>query len=442
MTPEEILEQDTVLTRVLWCDNAGLTRAKAVTRATLPAALKHGVGLSMGQQALPMMQDSVVPSSGLSAVGEVRLMPDPASRVALPYAAGTAAMVSDMRLIGGEPWSHCPRGFLKRQVEAAGRLGLRVMASFENEFYLFRNGEPLDHGVYASLGSFTAAHDFTLELIAALDAQGLTPEMYSPESGPGQQEIPIAPAEGVTAADRQLLYKATVHGVAGRYGLEASFAAKPLADGAGSGCHLHLSLWRDGRNAFFGPGGPLGLSDLARQALAGVLAHLPGLCAVTVPSANSYRRLQPGWWAGAYACYGLDNREASLRVASSHLLPGASGDSTNFELKTCDASANPYLALGLVIACALDGIERRLDPGLPLQVSPASLSEHERAARGVAALPTSLAGALTAFSQDGLLQTALGPDLARSYTAVRSAEAEYFAGQDEETELRLHRFAY
>lgn len=433
---------DPVLTRILWCDNAGLTRAKSVTATTWPGTLRNGVGISMGQQALPMMVDAVVPESGLSAVGEVRLVPDPDTLVALPYLPGVAAAIGDMQTLDGEAWGHCPRTFLKRQVAEAGRLGFEVVASFENEYYLFRGDDPLDSSTYATLAGFAPAHEVTLDILAALAAQGLTPEMYYPESGPGQQEISIAPARGVTAADRQVLFKATVNAVAARHGLRASFAAKPFLTGAGSGCHIHLSLWREGRNAFHDPGGELGLSDVARHAIAGVLEHQAGLCALTVPTVNSYRRLQPGWWAGAYACYGLDNREASVRVASTHLLPGASGDSTNFELKTCDGAANPYLALGGMLAGVLDGVRRSLDPGAPLTVAPGSLSDAERAERRIRPLPSSLPGAVAALRADEVLMGALGPDLARSSLAVREAEAAYFAGQSEEVEVQLHRFAY
>lgn len=431
-----------LLTRVLWCDNAGLTRAKSVTATTWPGTLRNGVGISMGQQALPMMVDAVVPESGLSAVGEVRLVPDPDTLVSLPYLPGVAAAIGDMRTLDGQAWGHCPRTFLKQQVAEAERLGFDVLASFENEYYLFRGDEPLDGSTYATLAGFQPAHEVTLDILAALSAQGMTPEMYYPESGPGQQEISVAPARGVAAADRQILFKATVNAVAARHGLRASFAAKPVLTGAGSGCHIHLSLWRDGRNAFHDLEGELGLSDLARQAIAGVLEHQAGLCALTVPTVNSYRRLQPGWWAGAYACYGLDNREASVRVASTHLLPGASGDSTNFELKTCDGAANPYLALGGMLAAVLDGVRRNLDPGAPLAVPPGSLSDEERAGRGIRSLPPSLPEAVAALRGDEVLMNALGPDLARSYAAVREVEAAYFAGQPEEVELRLHRFAY
>ena len=442
MTEHDILQNPPRLTRFTWVDNAGITRGKAATAHVLQPAFKSGVGMTVGQQALAMMVDAVVDGSGLSAVGEVRLKAAPETFTLLPHAPGSGMVISDMVNLDGTPWAHCPRDFLKRQLLEARALGLEVFSSFENEFYLFHgDGTPLDHNNYAVFGAFDAAQDVIDEIIDGLLAVGLTPEMYYPEVGHGQQEIAIAPGMGLAGADRQVIFKAVVKGIAARRNLRASFAAKPLADGAGSGCHLHLSFWKDGRNAFHDPANPLGLSKLGYNAIGGALAHLPALCAITVPSVNSYRRLLPGWWAGAFACYGLDNREASVRVMSSHLLPGSSGASTNFELKTCDASSNPYLALGGLIAAALDGIRRDLHPGVPLRDSPGNLSDTERAARGIVTLPSSLEQSLSNFERDEVLQSALGVDLSQSFTAVRRAEAAYFREHPDE-EIEMHRYVY
>ena len=450
-TPTALLEQPPKLTRVAWVDNAGITRAKAVTPRTLETTLRHGIGLSAAQQSIPMMADALVEGSGLSAMGEVRLVPDLETLRWLPWAAGHALAMGDLRLRDGSAWAHCPRDFLRRQLHAAAALGYSVTSSFENEFYLFKpdpihgwlhGGVTLEDTNYASLNAFTAAQPFTDNLLETLEALGLEVEAYYPESGPGQQELPIAPATGLAAADRQVLFKLAVHAVAARHGLRASFAAKPLEAGVGSGCHLHLSLWRGGVNACYQADDALGLSPLAYQSIAGVLEHLPALCALSVPSVNSYRRLQPGWWAGAYASYGLDNREASLRVMSAHLLPDSTGSSANFELKTSDASANPYLALGGMIACALDGVRRSLQAPAPLETSPAALTELERSQRGIRNLPLNLEAAIAALRGDELLLAALGPELARSFLAVRSAEAAFFADETLETEISQHRFCY
>jgi glutamine synthetase len=446
MLEHDLLAHPPPLTRFGWVDNAGLSRAKAVTPRSLPGALRYGFGMTVGQQALPMMVDAVIPETGLGAVGEVRLKPDLAAAAVLPFTNGQVLLPCDMQTLTGEVWSHCPRSFLKRQLDALAALGYTLRASFENEFYLFRpdgtgGWQPLDETVYATLDAYDTTGPFLDEALSALTATGLEPESYYPESGPGQQEIAIAPALGVGAADRQVLFKTVIRSVARRQGLRASFCAKPVETGAGSGCHLHLSLVRNGENAFYDGADSLGLSPLAYHAIGGLLGHAAGLCALTVPSVNSYRRLQPGWWAGAYACYGLDHREASIRVLSGHLMPGAGGASAHFELKSVDGSCNPYLALGGAVAAMLDGIGRQVSPGPALTGAPGEVIQLPDHAERITPLPTSLTQAADALEADAVLGAALGDDLRRSFLAVRRFEAAYFA-EHPELELAAHRFVY
>jgi glutamine synthetase len=171
-----------------------------------------------------------------------------------------------------------------------------------------------------------------------------------------------------------------------------------------------------------------------------VLAHLRGLVAITAPTVNSYRRLQPRLWSSAYCCYGPDNREAALRIPS--LFWGREAESTNFELKPCDPSCNPYLALGALIAAALDGIEHRLTPPAAVTQDPAVLSEEERERLGAQRLPLTLDEALVALAQDEVLQEALGEPLAREYLVVKRAEWEAFKDQGLEFELDQHFYKY
>src|SRR5439155_12234448 len=205
----------------------------------------------------------------------------------------------------------------------------------------------------------------------------------------------------------------TIRGVAARHGLVASLAPKPWPDNAGNGCHFHFSLWDGERNRFFDGATSDGLSSEARSFVAGVLSHLPGLCGLTAPSFNSYRRIVPQYWAGAFTCWGHDNREAPLRVPS--LFRGAEEASTNVELKAADSSCNPYLAIGGLIAAGLDGIERGLEPPEPVEVDPATIAEDERVARWIHRLPATQEEALDALAADDVLTAALGPVLARSY---------------------------
>jgi glutamine synthetase len=225
----------------------------------------------------------------------------------------------------------------------------------------------------------------------------------------------------------------TIRGVAAAQELVASLAPKPWPENAGNGGHVHFSLWEGGRNRFYDAGE---LSGLARSFIAGVLAHLPGLCGLTAPSFNSYHRIVPGSWAGAFGCWGFDNREAPVRVASA--FRGAEEASTNAELKACDSSANPYLALGGLIAAGLDGVERQLEPPAPVDVDPASLGEPERARRHIRPLPATQAEALDALAADDVLTHALGPVLAGSYLAVRRSEWAAYSAEDPRFEQQGH----
>jgi glutamine synthetase len=426
--------------RLVWCDNANVIRAKAVHVEALARGLEHGVGITAAQQALPVMGDSVVAESGLGPVGEVRLMPDWSTLTSLPYAPGHARVLGDM-VLDGRPWSVCPRDFLKRAIAAAGE-GLEVMAAFENEFYLLRRGpggvEPVDDTVFAATLSMDRNRAAIDDLAEALLAQAIPVEWYYPESGPGQQELTVRYTHALGAADRQVAFRETTHATAARHGLIASFLPKVFADKAGSGCHLHLSLWRAGANLLPDPAGRGGLSAVGRSFAAGLLEHLPALMALTTPSSNSYRRIRPHFWSGAFRCWGVDNREAALRVPSD---PAGRG-STHFELKPVDASANPYLALGAALAAGLDGVRRGLDLPAPVQVDPGNLSEGERQALRIEALPTNLGEALDALARDEVLLTALGPDLAKAYQAVRVAEWSALCGLElaDEVALLLERY--
>ena len=405
--------------RILWCDNANVIRGKAAHVRLLAGGLPEGVGITAAQQALPVMYDAVVPQSGLGPIGEVRLVPDWSTLHLLPWARTHAQVIGDMRM-DGAPWAHCPREFLRAQIRRLESRGLTARAAFENEFFLMRRVgdryEPADTTVYAATASMNAHHDFIRDLTRALLAQGLEPEFYYPESAPGQQELSIRHATPLAAADRQVAYREAARGIAQQHGLVACFLAKAYEQAAGSGCHLNLSLWRGGQPAMADPGDPSGLSSLARDFMAGVLAHLRGLAALTASSANSYRRLRPHFWAGAYRAWGRDNREAAIRVVA------GPARAARLELKTCDATANPYLALGALLAAGLDGLERR--PALPPEtaVDPGDLPERERESRGIDLLPQTLAEALDALAKDDVLLDALGPARARAYLAVKRAE--------------------
>jgi len=443
VTAEEVCakadEAHVRLVRFLWCGNDGTIRAKASGRHGLEGRLEAGIGLTVAMQAMSGL-DELQPVAGMGPVGEIRLVPDLETFRLLPYAPRTGGVLTDHVNLDGQPAAVCQRSFLKRMEARLAERGLVLRAAFENEFSLATqmDGEyvPTDSALCFSTIGMTAAQDYVDELVDALDAQDIVLEQYYAELGHGQQEISTGHAPALRAADEQLLVRETIRAVATRRGLVASLAAKPWPENAGNGAHVHFSLWEGSRNRFYEGSRPDGLSDLAHGFMAGALAHLPGLCGLTAPSFNSYHRMLPHFWAGAFTCWGFDNREAPIRVASP--FRGSEEASTNAELKACDASCNPYLALGGLIAAGLDGIERGLELPEPVDVDPGMLPEGERTRRGIVALPASQAEALDALAGDELLTDALGPLLAEAYLAVRRSEWSAYSKGDAAFEQQGH----
>jgi glutamine synthetase len=437
------------LVRFLYCDNGGIVRGKATHIDGLDRRMREGIGQSLALQAFSGV-DTLAQVEGLSPVGEFRLVPDPETFVVLPYAPHTGMLLCDMVASDLRPFAACPRTFLKGVVAEAAGMGMVPRAAVEHEFYLIREGpqgyEPLDRSLcYSSIGFDSSAHVID-EIIAALEQQGIRTEQFMPELGPGQQELSIGHAQLPRAADNTIVVRETARSVARRNGLVASFAPKPFLDQAGSGAHIHISLWgapgsaREGVNLFHDATRRGGLSEVGLHFIGGVLSHLPALMALTCGSVNSYRRILPHFWSSAFVAYGFDNREGAIRVPSPFW--GREAESTNLELKPADHSGNPYLALGALLAAGLDGVRRRLDPGEPMDIDPGNLSDEDRARRGIDALPRSLEVALDALQADAVLTTALGPLLTCAYLAVKRAECLHFHDVSPEEEARQHVLKY
>lgn len=434
------------LVRFLYCDNGCTIRGKLVPLERLAGRMVSGQGLTVAMQAMNLL-DQLQPVAGMGPVGEIRLVPDPESLVVLPYAPHSAAMMCDMIKLDKEPWAVCPRTFLKRMIARAAGAEMTVQAALEGEFSLFRQPEPgvyvpIDMGLCFSTVSMHAAAGVVDAFVAAFEAQGIGVDAYYPELGHGQHELPLHHAPVLRAADNQIWFRETIRSVAANFGLIASVAPKPIPDQAGNGCHIHWSLWdmRGERNLLYDPNDRYQLSQVGYHFMAGVLEHLPALLALTTPSYNSFRRLQPHFWSSAYTAWGPDNREAAVRVAS-----GAWGDeanSVNLELKAADATCNPYLALGGLIAAGLDGVTRRLAPGDPALIDPGNFTERERAALGIRRYPTSQAEALDALEADNVLMQALGPELACAYVTVKRSEYAAFASHDVAFEIKHHIYTF
>lgn len=436
------------LIRFEYCDVSGVARTKAIHVAQLQHKMIEGVSLTRGQMAINLLEQ-LIDIPGMEPVGEIRLVPDPTTYTALPWAAASARMLCDQLGHDRLNWGACGRSYLKDIIERAATLGVSVQATFENEYYLAREQDgryvPFDlpdHApVYSAIGHDLNA-DIMIETIDALDAQGIIVEQAINEYGAGQQEISIRHTDPLGAADNQMVFRDTVRGVALKRGLLASFAPKPFADQIGSGAHVHLSLWdlAGSRSLLYDKDADRGLSTVGRHFIAGVAEHLPALVALTAPSYNSYRRLQPSAWASTTTAWGFDNKEVALRVVSPFYK--REEQTYNIEFKPSDASANPYLSLGALIACGLDGIERELDPGEPSEHDPARLSDRELERGKVRPLPKGMGTALDELEKDQFLLDTMGDLLSRCYLAVRRSENEAFSAQDEQFEIHNHFYRF
>ncbi|MDQ0752845.1 glutamine synthetase [Streptomyces africanus] len=430
-----------------YVDTAGIGRVKTIPTARLASAAAWGVGMSPVFDTF-LANDSIVTTDVLgSPDGDLRLYPDLDQLVVLAGQPGWAWAPVDRVTQDGERHPGCARTFLRRVVaEAAERHGLTFKAAVEVEWTLAREDAPGDAFVPATTGpAYGAARqvelgDCTADLLAACAAQGLDVEQVHPEYAAGQFEISVGAVDPVAAADRSVLVRQTVRAVSRRHGLRVSFAPAVVGQGVGNGGHVHLSAWRGGANLHSGGEGRYGMTAEAESFTAGLLAHLPGLTAVTAPSPASYLRLRPSQWAGVFTAWGRETRETALRVVTG--TAGLRDQAANLEIKPIDLAANPYLAIGSLIAAGLDGLAS--SAALPEETTgdPARLGEAEAAARGVRRLPVSLERAVEEFREDDVLRAALGPVLADAVIAVRRGELASVAGLDDDQVAAAYRWKY
>ncbi|MGF7117563.1 glutamine synthetase family protein [Methanobacterium oryzae] len=433
------LLKDVKFIRILWCDNANIIRGKAVY-LNFPENLKYYVGISEAQQAIPVMYDGVILESGLSAVGEVYLMADMSSFTSIPYSPGHGRAMGDM-IKNGKTWSNCPRGFLKKMIKEAAKMNISIKGAFENEFYLLKKRDeeisPVDNTPFASTYSMDLNKEVIGDIVDSLVDQNMEVQQYYPESGPGQQEITIGYAGAIRACDNQIAFRETVRAVASKHGLIASFLPKIFQNNPGNGCHLHLSLWNENKNILGDPENKYMISKGSSQFIAGILHHLPALMAITTPIPNSYRRIIPNSWSGAFQCWGIDNREAAIRIISE-----PDGIVKNFELKTLDASSNPYLAFGAVIAAGIDGIKNEMELEDPIQENPENLKKEDSIDYKIRRLPSKLDEAINELEKNKVILDAMGYELSKAYIAVKKTELEVLGNlkPNEEVELLLEKY--
>jgi glutamine synthetase len=364
---------------------------------------------------------------------DMRLVIDPKTYAVLPWTPAElrrARLFCDIYQPDGLPFPGDPRGTLRRMLAKIERRGWTYLVGPEPEFFLFkRNGTesihpvPHDVGGYFDFSAVDEAVRVRTELMDALLGMGLEVEMGHHEVALGQHEIDFRYADALQTADNVLTLKYTVKAIAAQHGLIASFMPKPIFRINGSGMHCHQSIFdRKGENLFYGPDDEYHLSELAYGFIAGQLSHARSLAAVVAPTVNSYKRLVPGYEAPVYVGWAQINRSALIRIPR---YTEGRDKATRAELRFPDPSANPYLALSVMLAAALDGIDNHLPCPEPLNnVNVYHLTTEERTEMNIAELPGSLAEALRELANDDVLIDALGPTTYEAFNRAKWSEVE------------------
>ena len=395
-------------------DLFGIQRAKLVPAAAASGMARDGAGFAGFAAWLDLSP----------ADGDVMAIPDLNSLTPLPWQPGVAWMATEL-VLNGEPMQQCPRRVLRQQLQRAESLGYGLYSGVEAEFFLLNPdgsavADAADHQEKPCYDQLALMRRYSLigPLLSHMQELGWGPYQADHEDANGQFELNWTYADALTTADRHAFFKVMVKAMAEQQGLRATFMAKPFAELTGNGCHTHLSLWGAagradaGRNLFHDPSGELGLSPLAYHFLAGLLEHAPALCAITNPTANSYRRLAAppttsgATWSPGGISYTGNNRTHMVRIP----------DDQRLELRLPDGATHPYLLQAAILAAGLDGIERRLDPGPRHDndnyAAPLALDQGRR-------LPSTLGEALEAFAADTALRQGLGEGFCSAYETLR-----------------------
>ncbi len=410
---------------LVWNDLAGLSRTRGLPVSQYDRRRASGLGWALAGQSLTPFED--IAPNPWGPMDEVRQVPDDDTRRRIVLRRDWPALhlVLCNSLHGnGTPWECCTRSFLARTLaDFREETGLELRFAYENEFLL--RDDTLPWAAPFSVDSIRRAAPFVdLCTEALLDADvGL--ETFEPEYGVAQYEVSCGPAPGLAGADRVVVTRETVREAARQCGAVASFSPKPSPEGVGNGCHLHLSLWDgEGRPATADPRGPGGLGPVAARFVAGVRHHLAALTAITAPSPVSFLRLGPHHWSCGYDAVGVQNREAAIRICPP---PDGEPAAFNIEVRSTDATASPYLAIGAIVRAGLEGIRAAMPPPAMVDRDPADMSEAELRAQGIAALPASLDAALDAFAADAGAAGWFTPTMTGAYTALKRLEASYGA---------------
>jgi glutamine synthetase len=350
-----------------------------------------------------------------------------------------ARLICDIYLPDGKPFEGDPRHVLKKQVERAARLGYTFNVGSECEFFLFNTdefGHPTtithDTAGYFDLGPADMGESCRRDICLNLEEMGFEIEASHHEVAFAQHEIDFKYSDALSAADDLITFKLVVKTCADANGLCATFMPKPITGRAGSGLHINMSLFRDGQNVFSSSENKMGLSQEGLSFIAGVMKHIKGICAITNPLVNSYKRLVPGFEAPCCIAWTTGNRSALIRI------PESRGPATRIELRSPDPAGNPYLSFALLLAAGLDGIENKLQPIPPVSANIYGISEEERVTSGIDNLPADLNEAISEMKADPFVRNVLGEHIFQKYLEAKEREWKEYSATVTEWELNRY----
>ncbi|MFC1978151.1 glutamine synthetase family protein [Chloroflexota bacterium] len=425
-------EHDVKFIRLWFTDILGMLKSFAITVGELEGALENGMGFDGSS------------IEGFARIDESDMvaMPDPDTFQLLPWRPrehrAVARMFCDVLKPGGEPFEGDPRYILKKNLKRAADMGYTFYVGPELEYFYFKdvNGtEPLDYGGYFDMTPLDAATDLRRDTVLTLEEMGITVEYSHHEVAGSQHEIDMRYTDALTMADNVMTYRLVVKQIAMSQGVYATFMPKPVFGINGSGMHVHQSLFKGDRNAFFDPQDSYFLSKEARSYIAGLLKHAPEITCIANQWVNSYKRLVPGYEAPVYLSWARRNRSDLIRVPEYR--PGKE-NATRIEFRSPDPACNPYLAFSVMLAAGMEGIEKGYEAPEPVEENVYEMTEAERQKRGIETLPASLWEALQLTAKSELVHKALGDHVFDAFIKNKKIEWDLYRTQVTDYELKRY----
>lgn len=424
-----IEEEDVEFIRLQFTDIFGSLKNVAVTAGQLEKALDNECTFDASS------------IEGFASVEEsdMYLYPDYGTLEIFPWRpqqGKVARLICDVYRPDGRPYSGDPRYVLKRALTEAQEMGLTFRVGAECEFFLFHldeNGMPTtlshENAGYFDVGPVDFGENARRDMVLTLEDMGFVVEASHHDVAPAQHEISFQYDDALATADNIMTFKLAIKSIARRHGLHATFMPKPRSGVNGSGMHINMSLFREGRNLFAAKDGGQELDREARWFLGGILRHMRGMTAITNPIVNSYKRLVPGYEAPVYLSWSANNRSTLIRI------PASGGNGARMELRSPDPSANPYLVLAAVLRAGLDGIKNQIEPPESVTGNLFCMSEKERQERGLEALPGTLIEAVSCMEQDAFIKETLGEHVFERYIALKKEEWDRYRRQVTDWEI-------